>query len=406
MTVIFSQNEDSNNVYFILSGEVRVVQCIEIKYPDEQEHHLNFDNLSDDDIDDVDDGDASSTQRSTSSTAATTFKGQHVPSLKLPGPSALKSPQSQPSSSSSTFSSAVEDANTSRKSARKGGVTIRLPGDEDVNEADSIQTSKSHHQPIPQSSLTSSSSSIPKLRLDRLSGGSNIASKASASSYFHVMNDSTSVASEKSLKQHSLKAASKFSHPNSSRNAQELKLPKINKYPSSSASSAQTARNSIFRNQHSATASSSIPPSTRYHSTRNIRHSSADSARSDVSTPSMLSARSKLMKSFRERNAPSRPTHQLVDLGELGPKQYFGELGVLLDKPRSASVFAKTRVEVLHISKGDFLSRMPESALDYFRQFSKYYPSYDAIMAMINRQQKWDSFKDKLVDQTLREYRR
>lgn len=108
------------------------------------------------------------------------------------------------------------------------------------------------------------------------------------------------------------------------------------------------------------------------------------------------------MLSFRERTAPRRPTHQLVDLGELGPKQFFGELGVLTNTPRTASVFAKSRVEVLILSKGDFLSRMPESVLDYFRGFSRYYPSYDQIMAMITQQQTWDSFKQKLIQQTLR----
>jgi CRP-like cAMP-binding protein len=60
----------------------------------------------------------------------------------------------------------------------------------------------------------------------------------------------------------------------------------------------------------------------------------------------------------------------LVDLGMLGPRQFFGELGVLTNRPRSASVYATSRVEVLMLSSGDFLARTLARRRGFFSSFS------------------------------------
>lgn len=55
---------------------------------------------------------------------------------------------------------------------------------------------------------------------------------------------------------------------------------------------------------------------------------------------------------------------QLLDLGRLGPKWFFGEVGVLRDEPRSASVYAETNVTLMTISKEDFFARQAHTSSD------------------------------------------
>ncbi len=98
------------------------------------------------------------------------------------------------------------------------------------------------------------------------------------------------------------------------------------------------------------------------------------------------------------------PQYEVVDLGTLGPKQFFGELGIFSDKVRSASVMChSSKVEVLIMSKGDFLSRMPDSALEYFKGCKKYYHSEDAIVKHLSQQSKWKKFKESFVHAALTE---
>lgn len=89
---------------------------------------------------------------------------------------------------------------------------------------------------------------------------------------------------------------------------------------------------------------------------------------------------------------------QLLDLGRLGPKWFFGEVGLLKDQPRSASVFAETNVTLMAISKEDFLARLPTFCINYIREYGDaFYASEPALKEQWQAQQRWDKFKAKLV---------
>jgi hypothetical protein len=118
--------------------------------------------------------------------------------------------------------------------------------------------------------------------------------------------------------------------------------------------------------------------------------------------PDRLARAQRALESFQERTAPKRPTFELIDLGTLGPRSFFGEIGLMEGIPRTASVFAKTRVELLVLSKGDFMTRMPEQAMEYLRNFRKLYPNYEQIMSTLHQQQKWESFRTDVIKDSLK----
>ena len=51
-----------------------------------------------------------------------------------------------------------------------------------------------------------------------------------------------------------------------------------------------------------------------------------------------------------------------VILGFMGPQEFFGEMGILDDQPRSASVFTLEPCEMLRLSKAAFMSCLKENS--------------------------------------------
>lgn len=49
------------------------------------------------------------------------------------------------------------------------------------------------------------------------------------------------------------------------------------------------------------------------------------------------------------------PVMKFLELATLRPKEYFGELAILFNEPRRVSIYTATNVELLVLSKIDFL---------------------------------------------------
>ena len=89
---------------------------------------------------------------------------------------------------------------------------------------------------------------------------------------------------------------------------------------------------------------------------------------------------------------------RLLDLGRLGPKWFFGEVGVLRNSPRSASVYAETPVTLMVMSKEDFFTRLPPFCIKYIDDYMNTFYSPDSVLkSQWAAQQRWDSFKAELV---------
>ena len=97
----------------------------------------------------------------------------------------------------------------------------------------------------------------------------------------------------------------------------------------------------------------------------------------------------------------------MLELGELGMYQYFGELALLegLNKGKyksniahSASVVSTTPVEVLLLSKYDFYHLIDQQTQTLMRNYAdKFYFDESAIRAQIKEQNRWENYKKDLL---------
>ena len=74
----------------------------------------------------------------------------------------------------------------------------------------------------------------------------------------------------------------------------------------------------------------------------------------------------------------------MVGIAELGPGDYFGEIGLLDGKPRSASALAETRVEVEEYDRkglAELIVAQPEFAFTMLRAMSKRLRQVDERLA-------------------------
>ncbi len=320
--MIFAQGEESNNFYFVLSGEVRVVHYLKIRYE------------SADDI-----------------------ERQRLARLKR---------------LSTTLSDATTvDLGTSASSAAAAAASAAAAATETRADSESGSGARSYFSNGATAAAVTASNSAS-------SGSSGHASAASG--------------------------ARGVSIPPLALGAAKPGASSLLQKSSTARPALASARADVVSGSKGASIPRTALPSARMGAGSSARHtvSAAEAAAAQSARDQERAERSqRALESFRQRTEPKRQEFELVDLGLLGPRQFFGELGILDKKPRSASVFASTRVELLILSKGDFESKFPESALEYLRNFRKLYPTYDQIMSLIQQQQKWGDFKDKILREAL-----
>lgn len=72
------------------------------------------------------------------------------------------------------------------------------------------------------------------------------------------------------------------------------------------------------------------------------------------------------------RNPKSNKFGQLQEIGRLGPTMYFGELALLRNEPRAATVLALTDCDLLELGRADFLQLMGPLVKALEAQAAKY----------------------------------
>jgi len=88
----------------------------------------------------------------------------------------------------------------------------------------------------------------------------------------------------------------------------------------------------------------------------------------------------------------------LLDLGRLGPRSFFGELGVLNETGRSASVYAETKVVTFCMEKEEFQSKLPTSCRQFLTQYAQsFYPSPKDMIKQYQHHQRWQAFKTSML---------
>jgi CRP-like cAMP-binding protein len=332
-TVIFKQGEPSDSVYFIYSGEVRVIQGMEVI----KEH-----------------------QKSMVPAAATPRSPPLITAKHTPRPPVANAPAA--AAVASTSRSAVP-ASTSPPPPGSARPTPRQP-------------------PI-----------VPTLGLATLHAGRAPLVKMQPTS-------SPSAATARATQQPALKLPSVPTVGAAGSTSARTPVPPLadrSLFPSGS----QSARGAPQQVRGLATSASAHLPSDGGMAVPVLAVPAVAAAAAGASTArrsSMASGRKGSMMMMKVMPPLPPPTeYQLVDLGLLGPRQFFGEVGVLNSAKRSASVFAKTKVEVFILSAGDFLARMPESARTYFQQYQKFYPTATDSVRLLAQQNKWSHFKASCV---------
>ena len=96
---------------------------------------------------------------------------------------------------------------------------------------------------------------------------------------------------------------------------------------------------------------------------------------------------------------------KLLDIGTLGPRQYFGEVGLLLNIPRLASIVSVTEVTLLCLPKNDFVRRIEGPTLDMLRENISYYPDMTAVKKAYHEQLEWDKYKHRIVKDVIQDKR-
>jgi len=125
-------------------------------------------------------------------------------------------------------------------------------------------------------------------------------------------------------------------------------------------------------------------------------------------SPSRASSKNEGSPSARGDAGPSSfvqlPESPLLEIGELGAFQYFGETALLEASaqakkkyPHSTSIVATSRVELLVLSKYDFYHHIDERMQQTMRDYAaKFYMSEERIRNSIEKQHRWGEYKRQL----------
>eukprot|EP00033_Pygsuia_biforma_P002267 GCRY01002512.1.p1 GENE.GCRY01002512.1~~GCRY01002512.1.p1 ORF type:complete len:415 (-),score=89.58 GCRY01002512.1:600-1844(-) len=98
---------------------------------------------------------------------------------------------------------------------------------------------------------------------------------------------------------------------------------------------------------------------------------------------------------------------KVLQIGTLGPGEYFGEVAVINGCARTCSIVTATKVEAYLMTKLDFRRYIVGKTLEHMVEYASKYPSEEAIRNGYYKQQRWEHKKSQIVDEVLRqkEYR-
>eukprot|EP00163_Fabomonas_tropica_P027389 TRINITY_DN525_c0_g1_i4.p1 TRINITY_DN525_c0_g1~~TRINITY_DN525_c0_g1_i4.p1 ORF type:complete len:183 (+),score=35.36 TRINITY_DN525_c0_g1_i4:388-936(+) len=98
------------------------------------------------------------------------------------------------------------------------------------------------------------------------------------------------------------------------------------------------------------------------------------------------------------------PIKKLLEIGTLGPREFFGEVALLTKEGlRECSVVSTSPVEVYTLGKNDFNRRFTGKTLELLRDHVARYPQDDDLKAAFKQQRTWERYKKQLVDNILKE---
>lgn len=101
----------------------------------------------------------------------------------------------------------------------------------------------------------------------------------------------------------------------------------------------------------------------------------------------------------RSGSTPVLIGSRFLEIGLLGPYSTFGEVGVLLRCPRTASVVSLTGGgQIVSITKFDFLRLNTRKALNNIRHQALAYPTNEELMYELDDTRQWEVYKRQLSE--------
>jgi CRP-like cAMP-binding protein len=94
---------------------------------------------------------------------------------------------------------------------------------------------------------------------------------------------------------------------------------------------------------------------------------------------------------------------KLLEIGTLGPREFFGEVALVLSTTRLASVVSVTPVELLVLSKNDFVRKITGKTFDVMRDAIDAYQTDDDLRKKYLEGVKWEKYKVQQVNKLLKE---
>ena len=90
--------------------------------------------------------------------------------------------------------------------------------------------------------------------------------------------------------------------------------------------------------------------------------------------------------------------YAFLDVNEIGPCSLFGEIGVLKNCRRTASVITSSRCVMYMLRKTDFLRRIGKKAVSTFEALANSYPNDRQLRARLHHTKQWDTYRNTLTE--------
>lgn len=101
-----------------------------------------------------------------------------------------------------------------------------------------------------------------------------------------------------------------------------------------------------------------------------------------------------------DRPPPVLVGSRFLEIGVLGPHSVFGEVGVMLRVPRTASVVSlSARGRLIAVTKFDFLRLNTRATLAAVRRSAHQYPTNDQLLYDLDDAREWERYKHQMIQQ-------